>query len=276
MNQMIFDVGMHKGEDTAYYLARGYRVVAIDADPAMIQDAKNRFVREVHDKTLVLLNYAMTDKDDDTVMLQRSKYSAWSSLKNQISNRGGYFQDELSVPTRRLSTLIREFGMPQYCKIDIEGYDPICLETLTDLPERPRFISAEVECVGQFETLNDEQALAVLVILNRLGYSKFKLVDQNSLSVLKPGIPFYRERSRGEELLKTMNVLQLGTRRRALKRRFGFDFPEGGSGPFGDDLDGEWLDLETARNCLLFHRKAYFRLPSALSFGFWCDWHAAQ
>ncbi len=26
---LIYDVGMHDGEDTAYYLARGYRVVAI-------------------------------------------------------------------------------------------------------------------------------------------------------------------------------------------------------------------------------------------------------
>lgn len=29
--QLIFDIGFHKGEDTRYYLYKGYNVVAVDA-----------------------------------------------------------------------------------------------------------------------------------------------------------------------------------------------------------------------------------------------------
>ena len=33
---LIYDVGMHNGDDTAYYLHKGFRVIAIDANPAMV------------------------------------------------------------------------------------------------------------------------------------------------------------------------------------------------------------------------------------------------
>ena len=31
--ELIMDVGMHRGEDAAYYLAKGFRVVGFEADP---------------------------------------------------------------------------------------------------------------------------------------------------------------------------------------------------------------------------------------------------
>ena len=43
---LVYDVGMNNGDDTAYYLHLGYRVVAIDADPTLIERAKLRFEQE--------------------------------------------------------------------------------------------------------------------------------------------------------------------------------------------------------------------------------------
>ena len=40
---LIFDVGLHKGEDAAYYLRKGFRVVGIDANPDLIEWNKKRF-----------------------------------------------------------------------------------------------------------------------------------------------------------------------------------------------------------------------------------------
>ena len=33
---LIYDVGMSNGDDTAYYLHRGFRVVAIEANPLLV------------------------------------------------------------------------------------------------------------------------------------------------------------------------------------------------------------------------------------------------
>jgi hypothetical protein len=55
----------------------------------------------------------------------------------------------------------------------------------------------------------------------------------------------------------------------------GHDFPVGATGPFGETLDGDWLDYRVACKALRQHRRNYFRCARELSYGFWCDWHAA-
>jgi hypothetical protein len=32
---LIFDIGAHRGEDTEYYLRRGFRVVAVECEPSI-------------------------------------------------------------------------------------------------------------------------------------------------------------------------------------------------------------------------------------------------
>jgi FkbM family methyltransferase len=44
--KLIYDVGMHNGDDTAYYLRRGFRVIAIEPNPALVATAAERFRRE--------------------------------------------------------------------------------------------------------------------------------------------------------------------------------------------------------------------------------------
>ena len=47
MNEkLIYDVGMHLGEDAEFYLSKGYKVIAIDADPNLIKLAKSRFASD--------------------------------------------------------------------------------------------------------------------------------------------------------------------------------------------------------------------------------------
>ena len=36
-NDLIIDVGMHDGTDTAFYLAKGFNVVAIEANPGLVR-----------------------------------------------------------------------------------------------------------------------------------------------------------------------------------------------------------------------------------------------
>ena len=43
MENLIFDIGFHKGEDTLFYLLKGYRVIAVDADPNLINEWQNIF-----------------------------------------------------------------------------------------------------------------------------------------------------------------------------------------------------------------------------------------
>ena len=49
-NNLIFDVGMHKGEDTDFYLNKGFYIVGFEADPELIVFCKNRFKNEIEKK----------------------------------------------------------------------------------------------------------------------------------------------------------------------------------------------------------------------------------
>lgn len=310
-NDLIFDVGMNIGDDTSYYLARGFRVVAIDADPRMIEIVKSTFPKEVKSGRLSLLNFAVSDKDNEDVEFYLSENPRLSSLIKSVTSLGGACNvGVVRVKTANLCSLMREYGLPYYCKIDVQGYELIVLQTLRELRNPPRFLSVESECISETvesETATEEQALRILENLRKLGYQKFKLVDGATLTVLKPDAKFYSlykpTLSPGDLWLRKMHLRlkprtgfygssNLGTvsrireqwrlnlHRKLLSLRLRYDFPYGSSGPFGDDLESEWLGYEKAKETFLYHRREYFDMISAGSkfpsrgFGWWTDWHS--
>jgi hypothetical protein len=62
-SDLIFDVGMHKGQDTAFYLAKGFRVVAIEANLSLVRWARFRFRREIKRGQLKILNIGVGEKE---------------------------------------------------------------------------------------------------------------------------------------------------------------------------------------------------------------------
>ncbi|MBY0496311.1 MAG: FkbM family methyltransferase [Cyanobacteria bacterium] len=195
----------------------------------------------------------------------------WSSLSTDIATRTHLGMHTIDVKAVRLPEVFDTHGVPEYCKIDVEGADLLCLESLEGGGAVPRFISVESECAGDTR-LTDAEALRTLEALHKLGYRRFKLVDQATLTVLGPST-FY-----------TPSLLQRAVRkfsppadsRDVLEQRLKWRFDVGASGPFGEDLDGDWTDYQSAVETLKKHRGDYFSQPTASPFGFWCDWHATR
>ncbi len=46
ISNLIYDVGMNNGDDTAYYLEQGFRVVGIEANPDLAGHCRKRFQRQ--------------------------------------------------------------------------------------------------------------------------------------------------------------------------------------------------------------------------------------
>ncbi len=64
-SDLIYDVGVNDGSDTAYYLSRGYRVVGIECSPVMIENLRERFEQEIADGRLVLLNVGVASHNGE-------------------------------------------------------------------------------------------------------------------------------------------------------------------------------------------------------------------
>src|SRR5262245_6208551 len=60
---LIYDVGMNNGDDTAYYLRRGFRVVAIEADTRLAKYAGERFGTQISSGQLRILNIGIAAEE---------------------------------------------------------------------------------------------------------------------------------------------------------------------------------------------------------------------
>lgn len=277
---LIYDVGLFDGDDTAYYLHQGFRVVSVDANPNMIERAKQRFAKELEAGRLTLLNYAISPQPG-VVRFHVSEVPEWSSVHVAIANRHGTPYQEVEVPTARISEIFAKHGMPYYLKIDIEGNDRLVLAGL-DPQERPKFVSAESECQGDKPELTEADAIENLELLQKAGYTRFKMIFQTDFTSVRPGafgkfgkrlaISMTHGRLSKFPLMKTLGGPFSD---RTKIDRLGYDFKNGSSGPWGEQLPGDWMDYQTAREVYLSGRRDLFAEPGKnAAFSYWFDWHA--
>ena len=77
---IIYDVGMHNGDDTAYYLQKGCKVVAIEADPALCEQARRRFAERLGDG-LEILNIGIAKEPGELDFFVHRRSSVLSTFR---------------------------------------------------------------------------------------------------------------------------------------------------------------------------------------------------
>jgi FkbM family methyltransferase len=209
-SDLIYDIGMNNGDDCEYYLAKGYRVIGIEAEPKLCAQAMQRFSSEIAAGRLKIVNTAIGDTNGTSNFFVNAKEPVWSTLTAQDTSDGEW--RAIPVPICRLSSLINEYGYPYYIKIDIEGYDPVALQDLYEQHIIPSFISAECH------------QIEVLCRLAAMGYRKFKLIACHQIDA---DYHDHTITTRDGSILK-------------------FSFKYHSSGPFGTDIPGPWVCLEDA------------------------------
>jgi len=276
---LIYDVGMHNGDDTSFYLAQGYRVLAIEADPQLVEHAKNRFREQTRSGQLTILNVGIAPRSGSAEFWICEKNSIWNSFNRNIAGRDGCPHHVIEIATRRFSEVLAEFGVPSYLKIDIEGADRLCLEDLNP-GQLPRFISIESECIGD-ETSQIDGSLDSLRLLQAVGYRKFKLISQRDFHPAAYRDPFEEVRrllnSAAYGRLRVLGLARLAehfTDRGRLAKRHLYQFTDGSSGPWGDGTLGDWLSYGEAAAICTRTRRRHFSKRNIASHSFWYDWHA--
>jgi FkbM family methyltransferase len=283
VRDLIYDVGMHNGDDSAFYLHQGFRVVAVEADPHFSEKARQTFAAEIHAAQLTIVNVGIAERSGTKTFWICDENPQWNSFYRQIASRNGGMYHAVEVPTRRFGEILDEFGVPVYLKIDIEGSDRLCLLDLAGRP-RPEFVSVESECVGDEEDPTDAGALASISLLYEIGYRAFKLIRQWDFAP-EPcsDVAAYYFRlihSAGYGRLRVHGISRIAkllSNRVRLSREHGYDFPAGGSGPWGDGTPGEWLPFERAKTLYMKARERHFKIVKAVGipmYSFWYDWHA--
>jgi FkbM family methyltransferase len=236
---LIYDLGLHLGEDTDFYLKKGFRVVAFEANPLLVDAARKRFSDAIEKGRLVIVEGAIVAPDaagsmaDTIAFYENSDLSVWGTINRSWAERNerlGHKSKVIEVPVTDLEKAIVEYGMPYYMKIDIEGCDMICLRTLEKFRVRPCYISFESDKTSVAAIRSEIDLLA------RLGYNRFQPVEQSSIcKVQHPPRPPLEG------------------------RHVDHRFESGSSGLFGAELPDKWCGAREVKR-----RYAFIRLGSYL------------
>ena len=266
---LVYDVGMHNGDDTAYYLHKGCRVVAIEANPQLIPPAEQRFAAALAAGRLEILNVAIAATAGEAELFVPAGVDLGGSLVESNAARFSSSMRRLRVRCQPFAEILAVHGTPHYAKIDIEGHDRLCLDALTP-GNLPPYISIEM---SHGDGDQDIRRLAAL------GYRGFKCVRQNDLAVLGPSelplqLAMRRRRLRGGLQGLGVRVMRRLSRTLRPARDGDWHFAHGASGPFGAALAGEWLDV----TAMLSVWQALHDIDVELAaggIGEWFDVHAA-
>ena len=111
--KLIFDVGMYDGADTSYYLECGHRVVAIEANPSLVERATRRFSAHIESGQLVCLNAAISpDGGPVELNLCGEDLGSSSLLNGRVAERwplGAITVPGVNVPPMKKSVPVMRF-----------------------------------------------------------------------------------------------------------------------------------------------------------------------
>jgi FkbM family methyltransferase len=111
---LIFDLGLHHGYDTEFYLNKGFKVIALEANPAMIQHARgNPTIKKAEeDGRLGIVPMALWRESGQPISFYVSEVKDdWSSVQKSWAEKGTHKSREISVATITLDELFAKLGL---------------------------------------------------------------------------------------------------------------------------------------------------------------------
>lgn len=212
---LIYDVGLHQGQDTDFYLKKGFNVVAFEANPANVAFCQKRFAKEIAEGRLSIVEGGIIELENynghKIEFYRNEEHSFWGTTDKEFAFRNevmGTHNEKIEIAPVNFAAALEKYGIPYYLKADIVGSERICLRAMLGFENKPDYISIRSEKVI-WSNLEDEFDL-----LRRLGYDRFKAVQQD---------------------FTDFSVTLNGEK---------YTFAEGASGVFGEETNGNWRTFE--------------------------------
>lgn len=238
---LIFDLGFHNGDDTDFYLRKGFKVIAVEANEDLVNQGQQRFHNEIKTGQLQLLNCAISEVEEQVTFYVNTTNSDWSSCFKSLAEIDGKASKSISVQGITIGRLFERHSVPYYMKVDIEGHDLNVAKFLVHASDKPKFVS--------FET-NRREFARIYAHLFNAGYNQFQLINQ----VRNPDRIVPKNSDEGLSIQ--------------------YNFTRHSSGLFGTDLPQEkWYSMEESITRYVQYKELKGVDHSELGLG-WLDLHA--
>ncbi|MDQ1238864.1 MAG: hypothetical protein QG577_1049 [Thermodesulfobacteriota bacterium] len=172
---LVFDVGGNYGEKTKIYRALGCSVVVVEPQEECNVYLRRRFAQDRQVSIVPAALGACVGESELKLSDIRCQLSSMSDHWIDAVRESGRFSRyrwtrSITVPIRTLDSLIEAFGLPAFCKIDVEGYE---YEVL-------RGLSRAIPCMSfEFHVEYLEPALSSIAHVSGLGPYEFNFTVGN-------------------------------------------------------------------------------------------------
>ncbi len=170
---LVFDVGAHLGDRSVAFAALGARVVALEPQPQVVGWLR----RLVGRNDRIIVRAEAVGRATGTAQLAISTRTPTVSTlaenwrkKLQADNSGFRrvrWEETVEVSVTTLDALIEIYGLPRFCKIDVEGYEAAVLAGLSHpIPGLSvEFVSGAAEvalaCIHRLDALDTYEFNAI-------------------------------------------------------------------------------------------------------------------
>lgn len=241
MSSWIFDFGSNLGQNLDYFLLKSDKVVAVEANPRLNVQVREKFQRQILDGKLYVEECLITSSSlienagrKQKFYVNKSDHLISSIHSPELKDMHNWYQ--LMIYSKTVDEIICNYVAADddllYCKFDLEGFDKLAVQDMFMKSLLPKYISLE---------LNDPKGLDLLVASKH--YNFFKLSFGSDIG----------------KKLKRANIDGCN----GLQE---FSFEAHSSGPAFDDLATSVFTLRGAK----LVRKFKYRL------GNWTDVHATR
>jgi FkbM family methyltransferase len=131
-----FDIGAHLGSRSRAFLDLGARVIALEPQPECAAYLRKRWSGEPRFMLVPKAIGAQAGWSSLHINCMNPTIStlspaAWRSAMAAAAIRREHWEDRVDVEMTTLDRLIGDYGMPDFCKIDVEGYEAQALAGLS-------------------------------------------------------------------------------------------------------------------------------------------------
>lgn len=168
--KIVYDFGANNGSNIPYYLLKFDKVIAIEANPLLIDEMKIKFKKEIDSNRLILVNCVVSSYTGDVDFYIHKNNSVLSQFPIPIDIENF---NMIKIKSNKPSDIVKEFGFPEYIKIDVEHTDAEIINDLFKNEIYPNYISAEIHDIMVFSLITACQK-----------YKKYKLLDGKTINEL--------------------------------------------------------------------------------------------
>ncbi len=131
---LIFDIGANIGLKTDVYLAIGAKVICFEPQPDCVSHLQKKYKGN---EKIIIDERGIADRADILelgICSQANTISTFSKewqTKGRFSRHGYVWDKKIMVEVVTLDQMIKKYGIPQFCKIDVENFEYEVLKGLS-------------------------------------------------------------------------------------------------------------------------------------------------